>query len=114
MNQQTHDELLNNIKKEYRLVIVTLDDMTKVIYSNSDEIYSKNINDLHYLGLFGSAYRYNNEKVEKLNWLKSTIDKNYLVTKNEIETNKIILHHTLVKRSNTKDKLVILEVLQND
>lgn len=111
------NSLIKEIKENYSLVVVTLEDMTKIIYSRSDKVYSRNLSELQYLGLFGSAYKYSNNRVSVLEWLRISSDK-YLVhqqpDKEADKLDNIVFHDLLVKKGDGSSKLTLLEVIRDE
>ena len=82
-------------ENNFKLVIVTLDDMSTVIYANNSRINVNNsIDNIDYLGILGFAYKYDME----LQWFKVSNDK-YAVLAHRDLIKDFILHHTLDKNS---------------
>lgn len=109
--------LIKEVKENYSFVVVTLEDMTKVIYSKSNKIHSRSLSELQYLGLFGSAYKYSNDRVSVLEWLRISNDKYLVHQQPDKEANKldnIVLHDLLVKKGNGRSKLTLLEVIKDE
>jgi hypothetical protein len=111
-----HEQLLKEIKNNYNMAIITLEDMTKLIYTKNKKINSNELDKLEYLGLFGIAYKYENNKIRRLEWLKGS--STYLVVENEEEREDdnidIILHYTLIKDRKEYSKLSLKEVLKDE
>jgi hypothetical protein len=109
----SNEQLLDEIKKNYDMAIITLDDMTKIIYTKNRKINSKDLNELKDLGLLGVAYKYNNNNIIKLEWLKK--NSTYSVVEGEEKDNdtNIILHYTLIKDRAAYSKLSLREVLKD-
>jgi len=112
-----HEQLLKEIKNNYNMAIITLEDMTKLIYTKNKKINSDELDKLEYLGLFGIAYKYENNKIRRLEWLKGS--STYLVVEKEEEEDDddntdIILHYTLIKDRKEYSKLSLKEVLKDE
>jgi hypothetical protein len=112
----THEQLLNEIKNNYNMAIITLEDMTKLIYTKNKKINSNELDKLEYLGLFGIAYKYENNKIRRLEWIKGSSTYSVIEKEEEKEDDNtdIILHYTLIKDKKEYSKLSLKEVLKDE
>jgi len=113
--EETHEQLLKEIKNNYNMTIITLEDMTKLIYTKNKKINSDELDKLKDLGLFGVAYKYENNKIRILEWLKGSSTYSVIEKEEEDDDNTdIILHYTLIKDRKEYSKLSLKEMLKDE
>lgn len=99
----TNNELIKHIKdNNFKLVIVTLDDMSVVVYADNSNVNTNNrIDKIDYLGILGFAYKHDME----LQWIKISNGRYAVFVRNSL--NNYILHHTLDKNAKDYDSNIL-------